>query len=278
MKVVQTRSLVAEVGSFSTPFHHLVGKLDLSVLGLLADGTLDPGEMAPDPARADLCAYGLGRRRQYQPDGSRQGADPLQALAHHPELRALVIAHCQQALGCDLTGTELRFHARRCVDEADYALSPHADCPKTICAMLIYLWQGQRGTSLYRLSGYSDSPPAQEPGLLERVNNFSGQPDYQRGNLDVISQLKPGCFAYFDHVKTIRPEVGVFLLIPNSRYRGALLDLPPSHHGVRARASALEPKERRDLVLIDVKLPNPPQPTLRSLLKARLSRKRKPAA
>jgi hypothetical protein len=265
---LQTRSLFAEEKSFQTPFHHLVGKVDLLEAGLLSDTSLDPSQ-------SDICDYSLGRRRQQQTTRSEAGTNPLQALADHPQLKALVTDHCQQALGCDVKAENLCFHARRCEDEGDYFLSPHADCPKTICALLIYLWAGQRGTSLYRLSGHRDSPPETEDGLRERVNNFTHREEYQRGNLDVITQIKPDCYACFEHVKTIRPDVGVFLLIPNTRFQGARLDLPRSYHGVGGPTGTDEASERRELILIDVKLPPPPPPTLRSLLRARLSRLRR---
>jgi len=271
MEALLSRSLFAEVESFRTPFHHLVGKVDLLEAGLLAD-------TPPELSRSDICLYGLGRRRQQRPSGADANGNPLKALADHPQLKALVMDHCEQALGCEIKDERLCFHARRCVDEGDYFLSPHADCPKTICALLIYLWAGHRGTSLYRLSGHKDSPPAAEYGLQERVNNFTLHEEYHRVNLDVITKIKPDCYACFEHVKTISPEVGLFLLIPNTRFQAAPLDLPPSYHGVGAPLASDGARERRDLVLIDVKLPPSPQPTLRSLLKARLSSRRWRAA
>jgi hypothetical protein len=111
-----------------------------------------------------------------------------------------------------------------------------------------------------------------EPGWLERVNNFNGHQEYQCGNLDVITMLKPDCFASFEHVQTIRPVFGSFLFLPNSRFRKALPDLPPSHHGVASCQTKGEPPEARDLILIDVKVANPAPTRLRSTLKTRLQR------
>jgi len=262
LRVVQARSLFESVQSFSSPFSYLVGTLNLSLDPLLAD-PLESG------ARGDLCAYGLGQRRQYQNPGPTAGVDPCLALAHHAELKAFAMEHSEQALGCDLQGEEIQVHARRCLDHSEYSLSPHMDCPKTICAILVYLWTGRRGTSLYRLTGHSDQGPAVEPGLQERVNNFNGNKEYQRDNLDVITTVKPGCFAYFEHVTTIQPAFGSFVFIPNTRFRKAIPDLPSSYHGVASRVVEGELDEARDLILIDVKLANPAPPPLRTALKAR---------
>lgn len=263
VEAVRERSLLASVESFDAPFSYLVGRLNLPHETLPVD-PLEGG------AEGDLCAYGLGKRKQYQADAHLSTLDLCLALANNAELRALAIEQSQLALGCDLPGKDINFNTRRCIDQSDYALSPHADCPKTICAILVYLWNGQRGTSLYRLRGHQDRMPAPEAGLQERVNNFNHQPEYQRSNLDVITTIKPGCFAYFQHVKTIRPAFASFLLIPNTRFRDALPDLPQSHHGVASTVGDLMPHEARNLILIDVKLASPPSPTLRSLLKSRL--------
>ncbi|MFN9646243.1 MAG: hypothetical protein ACK6BG_14250 [Cyanobacteriota bacterium] len=193
-------------------------------------------------------------------------------LAGHDDLRTFALEHSQASLACDLQGEAIQIQVRRCQDQSDYFLSPHADCPKTICAILIYLWTGNRGTSLYRLKGYSATPPVPESGWLERVNNFNGQSEYQCENQDVITRLKPDCFASFEHVRTIRPVLGSFLFLPNSRFRKALPDLPPSYHGVASGQAEGERPEARDLILIDVKLANPSPARLRSMLKTRLRR------
>jgi hypothetical protein len=263
LRVVQERSLFERVESFSFPFSYLVGTLNLSLDPL----RVDPLEQG---ARGELCAYGLGRRRQVSDAGPTAGVDPCLALAHDAELRAFALEHSQQALGCDLRGEEIQVNARRCLDHSEYSLSPHMDCPKTICAILVYLWTGRRGTSLYRLTGHTEMGPAAEPGLQERVNNFSGKKEYQRDNLDVITTIKPGCFAYFEHVTTIRPVFGSFVFIPNTRFRQALPDLPSSYHGVASTVAEGELDEPRDLILIDVKLANPAPPPLRSAIKTRL--------
>jgi hypothetical protein len=265
-EAVRERSLLASVESFATPFSHVVGRLNLPRESLSAE-PLEGG------AGADLCAYGLGKRKQYQADGHPARPDLCLALASNTALKTFAIEQSQLALGCDLRGKEVKVNARRCIDHADYALSPHADCPKTICAILIYLWNGQRGTSLYHLRGHQDRGPAPEAGLQERVNNFNHLPEYQRSNLDVITTIKPDCFAYFQHVKTIHPAFASFLLIPNTRFRDALPDLPQSHHGVASTVADLKPAEARDLILIDLKLASPPSPTLRSLLRSRLRAK-----
>jgi hypothetical protein len=259
---VQAKSLFESVESFSFPFRYLVGTLNLSLDPRLAD-PLESG------APGDLCAYGLGQRRQYHNSGPTAGVDPCLALARHAELKAFAIEHSQQALGCELQGEDLQVNARRCLDQSDYSLSPHMDCPKTICAILVYLWTGQRGTSFYRLTGHAEAGPAEEPGLQERVNNFNGNKEYQRDNFDVITTIKPGCFAYFEHVTTIRPAFGSFLFIPNTRFRKAIPDLPSSYHGVASRVGEGALDEARDLILIDVKLSNPAAPPLRSAIKAR---------
>jgi hypothetical protein len=266
-KVVSDCSLVEQAETFVTPFYHLVGRLNLSSDMLQVN--------APHPGYGgDLCAYGLGKRIQYSGDSKQLGLDLCLFLAQHPALKAFAIEHSQQALGCNLQGENVQINARRCIDHSDYSLSPHADCPKTICAILVYLWNGNCGTSLYRLNGHAETGPSREMGWQERLNNFNGNKEYQGENLDVVTMVKPGCFAYFQHIKIIRPAVASFLLIPNTRFRGALPDLPQSYHGVASATSALRPAESRNLILIDVKLPNPPPPSLRSLLKARFSPKR----
>ncbi len=250
---------------YNSPFVHFIGQLHPSLINLL----LSPNARMSD---GELCSYGLGRRRQHQEAVTTDGSEPPHPLAAHPALRTFVINYAQQALGCDLTGQAITIHVRRCLDESSYFLSPHEDCPKTISALLVYLWHGERGTSLYRLSQHHDQPPAPEPGLRERVNNFHGHAEYQRANLDVITQLTPECFATYEHVKLIRPRLGSFLFIPNTRFRGALPDLPRSHHGVASQASDLDTPERRHLLLIDVKQSDAARPSLRSRLKARLLR------
>lgn len=264
-KVMTAKSLFQSVQTVSTPFSHSLGQLDASLLPLLGAAVGQDTESAP-------CSYGFGRRRHYSLDSPSGPSDPCQLLAGHDDLRAFALEHSQSALGCDLQAEAITIQGRRCLDQSDYFLSPHADCPKTICAFLIYLWTGTRGTSLYALNGYSQIPPAPEPGLRERVNNFNGQPEWQRANLDVISMLKPDCFASFQHVQTIPPVFGSFLFIPNTRFRNALPDLPPSYHGVAASLAEAEPPEARDLLLIDVKLANPVPTPQRPGLKARLRR------
>jgi hypothetical protein len=219
-------------------------------------------------ARGNLCSYGIGQRRQFEGIGILASRDESLICDMDSELRAFAIEHSQLALGCHLEGEEIQVNVRRCIDQSDYYLSPHADCPKTICAFLIYLWNGLRGTSLYRLSGYYDCPPDPEPGLRKRVNNFSGLMEYQRNNLDTITMIKPGCFAYFEHIQTIHPSFGSFLLIPNTRFSGAIPYLPQSFHGVSSRLSDDQVNERRDLILIDVKLARQPQLGVRSALQA----------
>jgi hypothetical protein len=261
--VGQGSCLFQDVQVCSSPFVHLVGRLNPAVVPLAST--------ANDQASAgELCAYGLGRRRQHQDTAGADPYTPGESLASHPAVRAFAVEHSQQALGCDLTGRSLAINVRRCVDDSDYFLSPHSDCPKTICAILIYLWHGERGTSLYRLTHHNELAPVPEPGLQKRVNNFHGHAEYQRANLDVITMLMPDCFAYYEHVKLIRPRPGSFLFIPNTRFRGALPDLPQSHHGVASQPSDLAAPERRELLLIDVKLSDETPPSLRSRLKERL--------
>jgi hypothetical protein len=265
LKAVPDTSLFKAVESFHTPFSYSIGHLNASLLPLLRSP-------AGQHTTEALCSYGFGRRRQFKLDGSPTESDLCRALAEHDSLRAFALEHSQAALACDLKGEDIQIQARRCLDESDYFLSPHADCPKTICVFLIYLWTGARGTSLYTLNGYSQVPPAPEPGMRERVNNFNGNKEYQRRNRNVITMLKPDCFASFEHVHTISPMFGSFLFIPNTRFRKAMPDLPTSYHGVASSQTEGETHEARDLILIDVKLAHPAPARLRSTLKARLRR------
>ncbi len=258
-------SLFQSVESFHTPFHYCLGQLDDSFHALLS-------RPVKQDAKEALCSYGFGQRRQYSMDVTSDASDPCHVLASHDDVRAFALEQSQSALACDLRSEAIQIQARRCLDQSDYFLSPHADCPKTICVFLIYLWTGNRGTSLYRLEGHSQTAPVSEPGWRERLNNFNGHPEMQRDNLDVITMLKPDCFASFEHVRTISPVFGSFLFIPNSRCRMALPDLPPSYHGVASSRAANEPREARDVILIDVKLANPAPTRLRSTLKTRLRR------
>lgn len=260
-----TTSLFQSVKSFRTPFPYCLGQLDDSFHALLS-------RPLKQDAKEALCSYGFGQRRQYSLDMTSDASDPCHVLASHDDVRAFALEQSQSALACDLRSEAIQIQARRCLDQSDYFLSPHADCPKTICVFLIYLWTGTRGTSLYRLEGHSETAPVPGPGWRERVNNFNGHPEVQRDNLDVITMLKPDCFASFEHVQTICPVFGSFLFIPNSRCRKALPDLPPSYHGVASSRAANEPREARDVILIDVKLANPAPTRLRSTLKTRLQR------
>jgi hypothetical protein len=263
--ISEESSLFQDLRPCFSPFAHLLGQLNPAIVRQLLGAQAEPAADA-------LCSYGSGQRRQQPATIAIDTTDARHPLAAHPAIRALAIEHSQRALGCDLTGQPIQINVRHCVDESDYFLSPHEDCPKTICAILIYLWNGERGTSLYRLTHHMELPPAPEPGLRERVNNFHHHPEFQRGNLDVITLLYPNCYATYEHVKLIRPRLGSFLLIPNTRFRGALPDLPRSHHGVASCPMDQDAPERRHLLLMDLKLADGTPPSLRSCLKARLSR------
>jgi hypothetical protein len=85
--------------------------------------------------------------------------------------------------------------------------------------------------------------------------------------------LRPECFAYFKHVKIIRPANGLFLFIPNTRFQNAIPDLPPSYHGVSSKDLNIDLDEQRQLLLIDVKMSVKPQTSLRALMASRIGEK-----
>ncbi|MCP9916692.1 hypothetical protein [Cyanobium sp. ATX 6F1] len=262
-----TGSLIESAEWYDYPYGHMVGRISIPAHFMLDGNTIDQSS-------GELCAYGLGKRRQNSGSEYKEATNKLLTfLEDNSELKAFMLENSQNALGCNLDEANVTTNARKCVDESSYYLSPHADCPKTICALIIYLWHGKRGTSLYRLSHHSCMPPSTEHGLQERENNFTGRKEFQQASLDVITTVKPECYANFKHVTTIYPDFCSFLFIPNTRFRHAIQDLPTSYHGVSSKLQDTELDEQRQLILIDMKICEKPKIGLRSRAKSQLNQR-----
>jgi hypothetical protein len=120
---------------------------------------------------------------------------------------------------------QVRFHDEALLvqDHSTYSLGPHSDSPSKVAAFLFYLPQDDKlshlGTSLY---------VPRSPDL-----RFNSGAHYQ--------------FADFERVATMP-------FVPNSLF--AFLKTENSFHGVEPIA---EPSIRRDLLLYDIKVHNPPE-------------------